>query len=52
MTVNNIAKYWGELAAALRKESPKPFSLPNGNLDSGKIAQTDTFVFWDGTRVV
>ncbi|MCL2658576.1 MAG: zinc dependent phospholipase C family protein [Betaproteobacteria bacterium] len=52
MTVNNTIKYWGELAAALRKESPKPFSLPNGNLDSGKITQTDTLIFWDKTYVV
>jgi hypothetical protein len=52
MAVNNTVKYWGELAAALRKESPRPFSLPNGNLDSGKITQTDTFIFWDKTRVV
>ncbi|MDR2209707.1 MAG: zinc dependent phospholipase C family protein [Azoarcus sp.] len=52
MAVDNTVKYWGELAAALRKESPKPFSLPNGNLDSGEIAQTDTLIFWDKTQVV
>jgi hypothetical protein len=52
MATDNIVKYWRELAAALHKESPKPFSLPNANLDSGKIAKTDSFVFWNETRVV
>ncbi|MDR2014110.1 MAG: zinc dependent phospholipase C family protein [Azoarcus sp.] len=52
MAVNNTATYWGKLAAALHKESPQPFSLPNGNLDTGKVAQTDTFIFWDKTNVV
>jgi hypothetical protein len=51
MAVNNTAKYWGELAAALNKESPKPFSLPNANLDSGRVASTNEFVFWDKIRV-
>jgi hypothetical protein len=52
MAVENTVRYWGELAAALRKESPRPFSLPNGNLDTGKVAQTDTLIFWDKTHVV
>ncbi|MCL2524168.1 MAG: zinc dependent phospholipase C family protein [Betaproteobacteria bacterium] len=46
MAVNNTIKYWGELAAALRMDSLKPFSLPNANLDSGKIDETDTLIFW------
>lgn len=47
MAIENTIEYWGELAAALRTESPKPFSLANANLDNGRIDQTDTLVFWD-----
>ena len=49
--VNNTIQYWGELAAALRMDSPRPFSLANANLDSGKIYGTDTLVFWDKSNI-
>jgi len=47
MAVDNTIKSWEELAAALRADSPKPFSLANANLDTGKAYKTDTLVFWD-----
>ena len=50
--IDNTMKYWGELAVALRTESPESFSLANANLDNGKAYETGTLVFWDKSYIV
>jgi len=47
MAIDNTIEHWGELAAALRTGSSRPFSLANANLDNGKAYGTDAMVFWD-----
>lgn len=40
----NVKKAWAELGSALDKNKPELFTLPNGDLDSGKY--NEEYIFW------